>query len=151
MSLRDEIISAQKNALKEHDELLLSTTRMLWSSIRNQEIEKRTEGVETLNDSEVQEIVSKQIKQLNDALKDFEAGGRQDLVEKNKAEIEILKKYLPPQLSDEEILEVIHKIMAETGIKESKDSGRLMGMAVKELKGRADGIRIKNLVTSQLT
>lgn len=150
MSLRDDIVLAQKKALKDHDDLILSTARMLWSNIRNREIEKRSQGVETLNDDEIRELITRQIKQLQDPIKDFEAGGRKDLAEKNLLEINILKQYLPPEMPDSEIQKVIEKIKIEMG-ENSSDTGRLMGAVMKELKGKADGNRVKNLITTAIT
>jgi len=144
MSLRQEISSAQTEALKAKDEKKLSILRMLWSAIRNLEIDKKTE----LGDEEIQTVVVSQVKQLNDALKDFEKGARVDLTNKAKYEIGVLQKYLPTQLSDEELKNIVLKIIAVAPVKEI---GRIMGSVMKEVKGQADGNRVKNTVTQLLS
>ena len=95
MTLRSEIQEKQYDAMKKGDAERLSVMRLLNSAIKNEEIELKRE----LNDEEAQAVVGRQVKQLKDALKDFEAGGRKDLIEKTQKEIEILEEYLPEQMS----------------------------------------------------
>lgn len=146
MSLRQSIIEAKEKALKEKDEKSLSVLRMLWSAIKNVEIDKKEE----LGDDQVQEVVQRQVKQLKDALKDFESAGRDDLVSSNKKEIEFLEKYLPTSLSVEELEQIVQKIAQDNEIKEKSEFGKLMGLVIKEVKGRADGNDVKDIVTKQL-
>jgi uncharacterized protein YqeY len=139
MSLRSTIVEAQKEAMKAKDAQTLAVVRLVFAAIRNSEIDKGRE----LDDEEVIAIVRSQNKQLNDAIKDFESGARQDLIDNAKSEIEVLKRFLPAELSDEEIRSVIQKIMTQ-----SPDGtvGQLIGVVMKELKGKADGNRVRALV-----
>lgn len=139
MSLREQIQSAQITAMKERNEETLSILRILWSAIRNAEIDKK----ENLTDVEIQEAVSRLVKQQKDALQDFVAGNRQDLVDKANKEITLLEAYLPAQLSDDELSEIVKKVIAENNLTEP---GRAMGAVMKEVKGRADGNRVKLLI-----
>jgi len=146
MTLRSDILGAQKEALKAHDEARLAVLRMLWSAIRNQEIEK---GHTELNDEEVQKMAATQIKQLKDAAVDFARGDRQDLVAKSEAEIKILQAYLPEQMSDEELRSLVEKIIKESGLSGTA-VGKAIGSVMKEVKGRADGNRVKEIVSKIL-
>ncbi len=141
MSLRSNIVDAQHAAMKAKDMQTLSVVRLIFSALRNREIDVQHE----LNDEETLAIVRSQNKQLTDALKDFEAGARQDLVDKTKAEIEIVKQFLPPELGDEEIRAAIQKIRSQNS---EVNVGQLMGMVMKELAGRVDGNRVRALVES---
>lgn len=146
-SLREQIRQEQTEALKNREEVKLSVLRFLNSAIKNTEIEKRKE----LSDAEVQEVIARQVKQLQDALKDFEKGGRADLVENTNREISLLKNYLPAQLSPEEAERAVKKILTDNGLLENKDVGKAMGLAMKELKGKADGNLVRQLVEKILT
>ncbi len=146
MPLRDDIHVAQINAIKERNADKTSVLRILWSAIRNEEIDKRRD----LSDDEVIAVVSRQVKQLEDANTDFEKGGRTDLVDKNKQEIEILRSYLPAQLSDDELRTIIKTIMATQGPIDPAQSGKLIGVVMKEVKGKADGNRVRTMMTTLL-
>lgn len=146
MPLRDDIHVAQINAIKERNADKTSVLRILWSAIRNEEIDKRRD----LSDDEVIAVVSRQVKQLEDANTDFEKGGRTDLVDKNKQEIEILRSYLPAQLSDDELRTIIKTIMAAQGPIDPAQSGKLIGVVMKEVKGKADGNRVRTMMTALL-
>ncbi len=146
MPLRDDIHVAQINAIKERNADKTSVLRILWSAIRNEEIDKRRD----LSDDEVIAVVSRQVKQLEDANTDFEKGGRTDLVDKNKQEIEILRSYLPAQLSDDELRTIIKTIMATQGPIDPAQSGKLIGVVMKEVKGKADGNRVRTMMTALL-
>ena len=147
MSLRSDLVDAQKEALKQKNEATLGTLRMLWSAIRNAEIDN---GHKEFSDEEVQKVVSTQIKQLKDACLEFEKGGRSDLIEKANQEIKVLQSYLPEQLSDEELEKTIKKIIDESNLKDLQAVGRLTGLVMKEVKGRADGNRVKDFITKLL-
>ncbi len=146
MSLREDIHLAQTSAIKERNADLTSVLRILWSAVRNEEIDKRRD----LTDEEVIAIVSRQVKQLEDANTDFEKGGRVDLVDKNKQEISILRTYLPAQLSDEELQSIIKTIVAAQGPIDSAQSGKLIGVVMKEVKGKADGNRVRAMMAELL-
>lgn len=146
-SLKEQIKNEQIAALKNREEEKLSVLRFLNSAIKNAEIEKQKE----LSDAEVQEVIARQVKQFQDALKDFEKGGRADLVENTNREINLLKNYLPAQLSAEESETVVKKILTDNGLLENKDVGKAMGLVMKELKGKADGNLVRQLVEKILT
>lgn len=146
MSLRTDIQQAQKEAMKEKQEAKLSTLRLLWSAIRNAEIDKQRE----LSEEEILEVIAKQVKQLRDALKDFVVGNREDLIEKTKTEIVLLEVYLPKQMTEEELRAVASKILSDNNITENKDAGRAMGLIMKEVKGRTDGNKVKEIVSALL-
>lgn len=143
MSLRQNIATAQTEALKARDEKKLSILRMLWSAIKNLEIDKKHE----LADEEVQQIVAQMVKQLSEALKDFQAGARADLVESANFEINLLKSYLPEQMSDEELQDAIKKILAGVGELKPNELGKIIGLVMKEVKGKADGNRVREIVS----
>jgi uncharacterized protein YqeY len=147
MSLRSEIQEKQYAAMKTGNAKLLNVMRFLMSAVKNEEIQKKAE----LNDEEVQNLISKQVKQLKDALKDFQAGGREDLVEKTQEEIEILSEYLPKQLSDDELASVIEKVIKDVDAKTPQDAGKVMGQVMKEVKGKADGNKVREIVLGKLS
>lgn len=147
MSLRQTIQTAQLEALKSHAEEKLATLRMLWSAIKNSEIDKKRE----LTDEEIQGVVQTQTKQLFDALKDFVAAGRQDLIAKTEQEIVLLKNYLPAQLGDAELELIVKKLVAEANLTSPAEAGKVIGMIMKEVKGKADGNRVKELVNKLLS
>jgi uncharacterized protein YqeY len=120
MTLREDILSAQKVALKTGNQEELSVLRFLWSAIRNEEIDKKKD----LSDAEIQQIVARQIKQLKDALQDFTASNRQDLVDKNKMEIDLLEKYLPAQMSDDELKKIVEQTMGGMAAITASEIGR---------------------------
>lgn len=140
MSLRQTISEAQKNAMKEGQKEALSTLRMLWSALRNTEIDKGSE----LNDEEVEQLITRQVKQLKDSLVDFEKGGRSDLVQQTQQEITFLSKYLPEQMSDEALMSIVQQTM--TKLAGEKNTGIVMGAVMKEVKGKADGKRVRECV-----
>lgn len=143
MPLRVNILDAQKEALKQKEEAKLATLRMLWAVIRNQEIEK---GHKELTDEEVQKVVAMQIKQLKDAAVDFAKGNRQDLVEKSEAEIKVLQVYLPKQMTEAELKILVEKVIKDSGLSGMQATGKIMGLVMKEVKGQADGNRVKEAV-----
>lgn len=140
MSLRQTISEAQKNAMKEGQKEALSTLRMLWSALRNTEIDK---GLE-LNDEEVQQLITRQVKQLKDSIVDFEKGGRSDLIQQTQQEITLLSKYLPEQMSDEALMSIVEQTI--TTLAGEKNTGIVMGAVMKEVKGKADGKRVRECV-----
>jgi uncharacterized protein YqeY len=146
MSLKQKITDAQIIAMKSKETETLSTLRMLLSAIKNVEIEKRKE----LDDNEIIEVVARQVKQLKDALKDFEAGGREDLVQKTNKEIDLLEKYLPEKISDNELSEIIKSVIAETGASSPADLGKVIGAVMKKVKGRVDGNVVREKILEVL-
>ncbi len=146
MSLRDDISKQQVEALKSKEELRLSVLRMLWSAIRNSEIDKKS----NLDDAEVQQLIARQIKQSNDALKDFVSAKRDDLISKIEAELKILNEFLPEQMSDEELEKIVKQKIEELGASSSSDIGKVMGVVMGQVKGLADGNRVREFVSKSL-
>jgi len=147
MSLRADITRRKTEALKSKDELRLSVLRMLWSEIKNTEIDKKEE----LDDKEIEQIVARQIKQLKDAIKDFSSAGRDDLVSKNELEIKILEEYLPEQMSEEKLVKIVEEVIKETDASEPSDMGRVIGSVMNKAQGQVDGNRVRELVSQILS
>ena len=146
MSLKDRLLQDMKEAMKARDQLKLSTLRLLVSEIKNKEIDAKGE----LKDEAILAIIQKAVKQRQDSIAQYEKGGRQDLADKEKAELEILKAYLPEELSQEEILKIIDEAIAATGATSPKEMGKVMREVMPKVKGRADGKMVNELVRKRL-
>jgi len=149
MPLKQQIITDLKSAMKEGDTMRRDTLRMVDSMIKNSEIEKKKRE-EGLSDGEVQEVISRAIKQRKDAATQYESGGRMELARKEKKEAEILLAYMPSQLSEEEIRAKVKEIIAKTGAETKAEIGKVMGAAMGKLKGQADGQLVKKIVEEEL-
>lgn len=146
MSLREDINKDITAALKAGEKEKLSTLRMLLSAVKYKEVDAKRQ----LNDEEVIGVISTLIKQRNDSIEQFTKGGREDLAEKEKKEAEVLKGYLPPQLSEAEIRDIVKKAAAETGASGAKDMGKLMKAVMPHVKGKADGKLVNDIVKEVL-
>lgn len=131
-----------KNAMREKDSFKRDTIRFLMSAIKQVEVDSRKE----LSDEDIIKIIQKNLKQREDSAKQYKDGGREDLYEKEMKEAEILKSYLPKQLSDDELEAEVKKIIEEVGATSLKDMGKIMGVATKKLASVADGKRINQMV-----
>lgn len=148
MSLKQKIVDDMKQAMKAGDGVKRDTLRMLDSMIKNTEIE-RLKKEEGLSDGEVEQVISKAVKQRKDSIAQYQAGGRADLAEKEQKEVEILSAYLPEQLGEEEIRKVVKETI--TALSASKaDMGKVMGMTMGKLKGKADGNDVRRVVEEEL-
>ncbi|BCD62233.1 MULTISPECIES: GatB/YqeY domain-containing protein [Nitratiruptor] len=146
MSLKEQLQNDLKKAMKEKDTFTRDTIRFLMSAIKQVEVDTRKE----LSDADIIKIIQKSVKQREEAANQYKEGGREDLYEKEMQEAEILKRYLPKQLSDEELEEELKKIIEEVGASSLKDMGKVMGVATKKLAGVADGKRINQTVKKLL-
>ncbi len=146
MGLRDDITKDMTAAMKAGDKLKLSTVRLLVSSIKYKELDLKRE----LNDDEVRQVVATLLRQRQDSIEQFRKGNRNDLAEKEEKEVEILKRYMPPQLSVEDLRTIVKKAAAEVGAAGMKDMGKLMKAVMPELKGKADGKAINEAVKEVL-
>lgn len=146
MSLQEQIDENLTNAMKEKDELKVSTLRMLKSALQNKEIEKKT----ALNDDEIVQAIQSQIKSRQDSIVLYQQGNRTELAEKEQKEIAILKEYLPEQLSEEEIRHKVKEAIQKTGAQEMKDMGQVMAVLMEELKGKADSSAISAIAKEEL-
>jgi len=156
--LREKINGDIKQAMINKEELLLLVLRGINASIKNKEIDKRVrlsragedalklEELSKLTDEEIIDVISSEAKKRRDSITEFEKGGRQDLVEKEAKELEIIKKYLPEQMSEDAIKEIVQKAIAETGAVGSKDTGKVMAKIMPEVKGKADGSIVNKIV-----
>lgn len=146
MTLKQKLQEDLKTSMKNKDTLRKSVITLIRSSIKQVEVDKRIE----LNDDDVIDIISKQLKQRNDSLEQFLNAGREDLVEETRSEIEVLKEYLPQQLSEEELNEIVKQTISEVGATSMKDMGKIMSVIKPKTKGRADGKLINKLVKENL-
>ncbi len=147
--LKKQIFEDLKTAMKSGETEKRDVLRMLDSMIKNTEIElkKREEG---LSDEEVLTVIGKAVKQRKDAMAQFAEGGRPELAEKEASEVDILMAYLPAQLSEEAVREVVLAVIAETGATSKADIGKVMGLAMSRLKGQTDGNVVKKIAEEQL-
>jgi uncharacterized protein YqeY len=148
MSLENVIMTAIKEAMKAKDQIALAALRAVKSEI----LLARTSGVSVeLTEEDEIKLIQKLVKQLKDSARIFSEQHREDLSEPELAQAAVLEKFLPEQMSEEEINKVVSEIIAKTGAAGMKDMGKVMGMANKELAGKADGRTISTAVKSQLT
>jgi len=139
-----------KTAMKAKDTVALNTLRALKSALTNAAIEKGGLGTE-LDESEVLAVVRKQLKQRLDSCEQFEKGGRAELVANEKAEIDILSRYLPAALTDEQLAAVVDQAVSETGASSKADMGKVMKRAQELAEGRADGKALSAMVMKRLS
>ena len=146
MSLKEQLSTDLKEALKAGDERRKSTLRFLMAAIHNVEIEAGHE----LDDGSVAGVIAKQVKQRRDSIEEFRKGAREDLMAKEEAEMALLLAYLPEQMSREEITEAARRVIAETGASAPGDKGKVMPVLINQLRGRAEGRQINEVVTELL-
>ena len=142
MSLREIINQDVKNAMKAKEVKKRDALRLLTSAFKQIEVDERKE----LSDDDIIKIIQTQVKRRNDAATQYRDAGRDDLMQIELDEISFYETYLPEQLSDDELTSALNEIIAKTGASTMKDMGKVMGMASKELAGRADGKRINECV-----
>jgi len=147
MSLKEQIKNEVKEAMKAKNAELRDALRLLTAAFKQVEVDERIE----LDDAAVIKIIQKQVKQRQDAATQYKDAGRDDLYDKEMAEIAIYEVYLPKQLDDAELSERIKAIITKVGAESMKDIGKVMGMASKELQGLADGKRINVCAKSLLS
>lgn len=140
--LNKDMIEAMKNKDKDR----LTVIRMVKASLKQEEIDHKKE----INDELLIDVVNKQVKMRKDSIAEFEKGGRDDLIEKTQAEIDVLMNYLPEQLSKEEMLKVIDDIFAEVKPSGVKEMGKVMQEANKKLKGKADMKEVSTIIREKL-
>lgn len=147
--LKETIQEDLKTALKKKDEVTLLVLRSLFAEINNKEIElkKKEEG---LDDGEIGQEVLKEIKKRKDAIEQYKKGGRDDLVDSEAREMEVLQKYAPQQLSKEEITKVVDDIIKDVGASDMQDVGQVMGAVMKKLENKADGKLVSAIVKEKL-
>lgn len=144
--LKDEL----KQAMLARDSEKTSVLRMVISALGYYEIEKGGAGYEA-TEEDVQAVLQKQVKQRRDSVEQFKAGGREDLVEKETKEIEMLEKYLPAQMGEDEVRKLVDEAVAQTGATSAADIGKVMGALMPKVKGKADGGLVSKLVREKLS
>ena len=144
MTTQERIESDIKKALTSHEELTLSVLRLLKSALHNEEIAEK----KGLSDDSVLAVISKQAKQRKDSITAYEKGGRKDLADKERSELEIINTYLPQQLSEEEIRNVVTEVVDVAG--DDRNFGTVMGAVMSKLKGQADGTVVSRMVKESL-
>lgn len=146
MNLKDQIKNDIKEAMKNKEVERRDALRLLSSAMKQIEVDERIE----LDDDAVIKIIQKQLKQRQDAMEQYKSAGRDDLYDKEAAEVAIFETYLPTQLSDAELEEAIKTIIAQTGAESMKDMGKVMGAAKSSVGAQADGKRINECVKKLL-
>jgi uncharacterized protein YqeY len=163
MSLQSKIKEELEEAIRAKKEVKVNTLRMLNAQILNKEKEKRlTLSKEDLSEKELLDkskltedeivgVINSEAKKRREAITEYEKGERDDLVEKEKKELEVLSKYLPEQLSEEEIRSLVKKAIEKVGAQDIKDIGKVMGVLMSEVKGKADGSLVNKIVREILS
>lgn len=146
MSLKQKLQEDLKSSMKNKDAIKKSVITLIRASIKQYEVDNRVE----LGDDEIVDLIAKQLKQTRDSREEFAKAGREDLVSKAEAEIEVLKEYLPQQLSEEELNKIVISTISEVGATSMKDMKKIMTSIMPKVKGRADGKLINELVKKNL-
>lgn len=146
MSILDQLNQDMKAAMKAKDKESLQTIRMLKSALQNEQLKNQAE----LSEDEELTVLSREKKQRNDSLAEFKSAGRDDLVSKTERELEIVNKYLPAQLTEEEIIEIVRQTVQDTNASSMQDMGKVMGAVMPKVKGKADGGLVNRIVKNEL-
>ncbi len=147
MSLSEKLTEDMKQAMKAKDRKKLSVIRMVRASLQNEAIKL---GVDTLSEEDELTILSRELKQRKDSIEEFEKADRSDLVDNLNSEIKILEVYMPKQLTDEELDQLIDQTIEEVNATSKRDFGKLMGALMPKVKGKADGSKVQQLVKEKL-
>jgi uncharacterized protein YqeY len=149
-NIKQQIEQDIKAAMKAKDQAALRALRSVKSAMMLAETAEGREAGTPLSEAEVNKLITKQAKQRRDSLNQFRENNREDLAKKEEDELAVIERYLPAQLSEEDIQAKVNEIIAQTGASSMKDMGRVMGMASKAMAGQADGKVIANLVKKAL-
>lgn len=146
MPIKDKLMEDLKYSMKNKDTVRKNTVTMVRAAIKQEEIDEKIE----LTDEDILDIISKQVKQRKDSIEEFAKGGREDLVELTKKEIDVLMEYLPKQLTEEEIEPIVKETIEKVKAESMKDMGKVMNAVLPKLKGRADGSVVNKIVRKHL-
>lgn len=146
-NLKQKLTDDLKQALRDRDKVRRSVIRLVIAAINNAEIARQA----TLNDTDILGVIAKEIRQRQESIEAFRQGNRQDLVAQEEAEMAVLKEYLPPQLTREEIIAAARQVITEVEAKGPGDKGKVMSKLIAQLKGKADGREINAVVTELLS
>jgi uncharacterized protein YqeY len=147
MTLKDRILEDMKTALRAKDTARLSAVRLLLAAIKQREVDERI----ALNDADVVAVIDKMLKQRRDSIRQYGSAGRQDLVDAEEFEVQVLTSYMPLGLSDAEVEAAVAEVIAATGAKSAQDMGKVMSALKSKLAGRADMAKVSALVRGRLT
>lgn len=142
MSLKKILMEDLKDSMKNKNTIRKNTITMVRAAIQQKEIDEKIE----LSEDDILSIISKEVKDRKNSIEEFKKGKRQDLIDTTEEEIKVLLKYLPEQLSDHELEEIVKNTISKIGAKSMKDIGRIMGSVMPKIKGRADGNRVNIIV-----
>ncbi|HZG55858.1 GatB/YqeY domain-containing protein [Paenibacillus sp.] len=142
MNLNERLNEDMKALMKSGDKFALGVVRMLRSAVKNAEIDAR----KTLGDEEVLDILTREVKQRRDALQEFEKAGRDDLADQAKAELEVIQRYMPQPLTEEELAKIVEETISEVGAASKAEMGKVMSALMPKVKGRADGKQVNAAV-----
>lgn len=145
--LRDQIAEELKDAMKARDQVRVGTLRMLITAIKNTQVERMHE----LDDEEVIEVAGKEAKRRRESIEAFTSAGRQELADKEAAELRILEAYLPEALSEQDLARLVQEAIAESGATSAREMGNVMKALMPKIKGRADGGAVSALVKAALS
>ena len=146
VKLKQKLAGDLKQAMKGGDRVRRSTIRLVMAAINNAEIARRA----TLDDSDILGIIAKEVRQRHESIEAFKQGNRQDLVVQEEVEMAILQEYLPQQMTRDEVMEAVRRVIEEVGAQGPGDKGKVMPKIIAQLKGRADGREINEIVTELL-
>ena len=146
MSIKDKLMADLKDAMKSHNKLRKDVITLIRSAIKQREVDERIE----LTDEDILTIISKQLKEKKSSIEDFKKGNREDLVKQTEDEMEILLEYLPKQLSQEDLKEIVKNAIDKENISSMKDIGKLMKAVMPQVKGKADGSAVNKIARELL-
>lgn len=149
--VKQKINDDLKEALKSGDSFVVGVLRMIIASFKNKEIEKRGKGeIADLSEAEVIDVLTREAKKRKDAADAYISGGRSELADQELKELNVIKKYLPEQLSALEIEKIVDKAIEQVGVQSQKDFGKVIGEAMRELKGKADSSEVSAIIKKKL-
>ena len=147
MSLQERLSEDLKDAMRQKDEIRRSTIRFIRAAVQNQEIDKR----KALDDDEIIGVLSSLVRQHQESIAEFKKADRQDLVEKEEAELRIIREYMPKQIPEEKLAELAREAISQTGASGPGDFGKVMGLLMPQVRGRADGAQVSSVVRQLLS
>jgi len=150
MRLKEQVTEEIKNAMKAKDKVRLETLRSIKKAVLEKEVSVRPSGQEELTEAQEIELLVQLAKQRRDSIAQYEQAGRPGLAEQEAQELAILEEYLPKQLSDDDVAQIIDEIISQVGATSAKDMGKVMGPAMQQLKGKADGKKVQDIVKARL-
>ena len=151
MALKEQIMADLKQAMKDKDQDRLRVLRSLKAKLLEKEISERKDGEASLSDEQTIEVLMKAAKQRKESIEQFEEGGRNDLADSEKDELEIIESYLPEMLDEEEVRDIAREKIEQLGAETMADMGKVMGVMMQELKGKAEGSIVSKVVKEELS